>query len=82
MEAVLTKGVDDFSFLHQENNRILPSKFQEWIKDKHIYTEIVFQLINEDPFVIKIFTNERCESNQFQVEEKMEYSLIKLFTPS
>ena len=42
-------------------------------------TEILFQLT---PFVIKLFTNERCESNQFQVEEKMEYSLIESFTPS
>jgi len=32
--------------------------------------------------VIKIFTNEKCESNQFKVEEKMEYLLMKLFTSS
>lgn len=32
--------------------------------------------------MIKIFTNERCESNQFEVEEKMEYLLMKLFTSS
>lgn len=38
--------------------------------------------MNEDRFVIKIFTNERCESNQLEVEEKMEYFLMKLFTLS
>ena len=70
MEAVLTNEVDDFSFCIRKG--ILPSKFQEWIKDKpmDIYTEILFQLVNEDLqslFVIKIFKNERRKSNQFQV---------------
>lgn len=52
---------------------------KERIKDKHIYvyiyicTEILFQLINEDSkllFVNISIINERCESNQLQVEKK------------
>lgn len=74
--------------LEIEKKGILPSKFKKG-KDKQIYirvcTEILFQLINEDSpslFVNIYATNDRCESNQFQVEERMEYSLIKSFTPS
>jgi len=89
MEAVLTNEIDDFFYCISK--RILSPKLQEWIKDKHletyIYTEILFQFVTfyfiiEDLFVIKIFTNEKCESNQFEVEEKMEYLLMKLFTSS
>lgn len=91
MEAVLTNEIDDFFYCISK--RILSQKLQEWIKDKHletyIYTEILFQLItfyfiniNEDRFMIKIFTNEKCESNLFEGEENMEYLLMKLFTSS
>lgn len=86
MEAVLTNGVDDISFRVRKG--ILPSKFQKGSRINiyiRICTEILFQLINEDSkslFLNISITNERCESNQFQVEERIEYSLIKSFTPS
>jgi len=47
---------------------------------KYSFNLLLF--FNEDRFGIKIFTNEKCESNQFEVDEKMKYFLMKLFTLS
>ena len=44
MEAVLTNGVDDFSPFVRKG--ILLSKFQEWIKDKHIYIYVLKYYFN------------------------------------
>jgi len=43
MEVVLTNEIDDF--FSSISKRILSQQFQEFIKDKHIYTEILFQFI-------------------------------------
>ena len=72
MEAVLTNGVDDIS--SRVRKGILPSKLYKAYIYIRICTEILFQLINENSkflFVNPYITIERCESNQFQVEERI-----------
>ena len=59
------------------------------MKDNPIYihrrTEILYQMINDDPNLYLYFLfymkNRRIVVKQFHIEERIEYSLIKSFTP-
>lgn len=64
MEAVLTNGVDDISFLGRKGSRI---NIYVYIP---ICTEILFQLINEDSKFLFVFLSQMKNVNQINYKLK------------